>query len=178
LNELKQSGDASVDVRLGRWFLHLRYRNTPVLDIGKQETQQAHLNLTKTYFVAFDDNFVLHPGNFVLGATLEWIKLPPCLGGYITGKSSWGRRGLIIETAAGVHPNFTGCLTLEIANVGEIPIMIRPGMKIAQLFLHRTKPSEANESGSNFAWRRRPTLGEIRRDATAERLARRLWSEE
>jgi dCTP deaminase len=56
----------------------------------------------------------------------------------VTGKSNIGRRGLVIETAPGVHPHFNGCLTLEMANLGEIPLEISPGMKICQLFVHAT----------------------------------------
>ena len=81
------------------------------------------------------DYFVLHPGQFVLGETLEWIHLPKNLVAFVVGKSTWGRDGLIIATAIGVHPNWSGILTLEISNVGEIPIYLYPGLAIAQLFL-------------------------------------------
>jgi dCTP deaminase len=85
--------------------------------------------------VPIGDFFVLHPGQFVLGETLEWIHLPKNLVAFVIGKSTWGRDGLIIATAIGVHPNFSGILTLEISNVGEIPIYLYPGLAIAQLFL-------------------------------------------
>ncbi len=74
--------------------------------------------LAKYHFVPFGDRFILQPGDFVLGITFEWLKLPSDLAGFVTGKSKWGRRGLIVETAAGIHPGFCGCLTLEIGNVG------------------------------------------------------------
>jgi deoxycytidine triphosphate deaminase len=83
----------------------------------------------------------LHPGQFVLGETLEWIRLPKNLVAFVIGKSTWGRDGLIIATAIGVHPNFSGILTLEISNVGEIPIYLYPGLAIAQLFLAYVKLS-------------------------------------
>jgi dCTP deaminase len=104
---------------------------------------------------------VLHPGKFVLGITLEWLRLPGDLAGYVTGKSSLGRRGLIIETAAGVQPGFAGCLTLELANVGEIPVKLVPGMKICQLFLHKTM-SVNSRASSQFKGARKPGLGVIR----------------
>jgi dCTP deaminase len=81
------------------------------------------------------------------------------------GKSSWGRRGLIIATAIGVHPGFKGCLTLELTNVGEIPVAIKPGMAVCQLFLH-----EVREHGgewvdqSQFVGMRKPRLGKISLD--------------
>src|SRR3546814_13637367 len=93
----------------------------------------------------FGSNYVLHPGRFVLGVTLEWLRLPASLSGYVTGKSSLGRHGLVIETAAGIHPQFSGCLTLELATVGEVPLEIYPGMPICQIFLHRTQAGEERE---------------------------------
>jgi dCTP deaminase len=111
----------------------------------------------------------LHPRNFVLGVTLEWLKMPPDLAGYIVGRSSWGRRGLIIATAAGVHPGFTGCLTLEITNLGEIPIEVRPGMAVSQLFLHSVDGGGGRDA-SPFGGRSRPTLGTIDMDPVAKAL--------
>lgn len=96
--------------------------------------------------------------------------MPRSLCGYVTGKSSWGRRGLVIETAPGVHPGFTGCLTLELANVGEIPIAIRPGTHICQLFIHKVTDSSLS-SQSSFNGNRHPVLGNIRLDTFAKNLA-------
>ena len=112
------------------------------------------------------------PRSFVLGVTLEWIRLPKDLAGYVTAKSSWGRRGLIIATATGVHPGFTGCLTLELSNVGEIPIAIKPGMTICQLFLHSVDDSGSEHTDrSRFVGMRKPILGEITQDEMARKLA-------
>jgi dCTP deaminase len=165
--DLCKSGAASVDLRLGRWFLSLREARTAVLDIDSATA------FTRTTFVPFGDRFILHPGKFVLGATLEWICLPSRLGAYVTGKSSWGRRGLIIETAAGIHPGFSGCLTLELANMGEVPIALRPGMPICQIFLHGTSEGDASHGGQ-FLGRRRPSLGRVDKDIILDRLSRRL----
>lgn len=114
----------------------------------------------KRIFIPFGQEFILHPGRFVLASTLEWLNFPACLGGYVVGKSTWARRGLIIETAAGIHPGFNGCLTLELANVGEVPIKICPGMKIAQIFVHELLGGE-HLSKSQLRGRRRPYLGAI-----------------
>ncbi|MDR6306304.1 deoxycytidine triphosphate deaminase [Nitrobacter vulgaris] len=111
----------------------------------------------------FGKEFVLHPGRFVLSSTLEWMKFPASLGGYVGGKSTWARRGLIIETAAGIHPGFNGCLTLELTNFGEVPIKIRPGMNICQIFLHAI-PDGKVTSGGLLSGRRRPYLGKIKSD--------------
>ncbi len=154
----EQVGKASLDVRLGRWFLALHQSKRPSLDLSQRESNPLENNGGRYYYVPFGETFVVHPGRFVLASTLEWIQLPGTIGAYITGKSSLGRRGLIIETAAGVHPHFNGCLALEISNCGEVPIAITPGMRIAQLFFHRVEGSTpvASSSLSGF---RKPIFG-------------------
>src|SRR6266849_9594195 len=114
----------------------------------------------------------MHPGNFVLRVTLEWIRLPKDMAAYVVGKSSWGRCGLIIATATGVHPGFKGCLTLELSNVGEIPIGIKPGIAICQLFLHDVSSSDEHVDASSFVGTRKPTLRPIKLDDFAKKLAR------
>ncbi|WP_395774234.1 dCTP deaminase [Agrobacterium pusense] len=156
--EFRNSAGASVDLRLGRWFRTMRQSNLHILDLSKAEEDAK---FTKEHFVPFDQPFVLHPGKFVLGVTLEWLSLPGDLAGYVTGKSSLGRRGLIIETAAGVQPGYAGCLTLELANVGEIPVKLVPGMKICQLFLHKTMSVNPG-AASQFKGARKPGLGIIK----------------
>ena len=107
----------------------------------------------------------------MLGITLEWLRLPKNLAGIVTGKSSWGRRGLIIATATGVHPGFAGCLTLELTNLGGIPISIEPGMEICQLFLHEANSETQTADKSQFLIRRKPTLGNVIVDDFARRLS-------
>jgi dCTP deaminase len=126
---------------------------------------------TKMHYIPFGSEFILHPNSFVMAVTLEWIRLPRTLAAYVIGKSSWGRRGLIIATAAGVHPAFTGCLTLELSNVGVVPIAVQPGMTIAQLFLHKVESESQQVSKSTFSCTRRPILGDITPDAFATALA-------
>lgn len=132
---------------------------------------QAEEAISREHYVRFNDAFVLHPGHFVIGITLEWLKLPSDLSGYVTGKSSWGRRGLIIETAAGIHPGFTGCLTLEFANVGSTPIELSPGMEVCQVFFHKVQKANAG-AVTQFVGYRKPGLGRVERDATLEGLGK------
>src|ERR1700722_399054 len=155
----KDRGNSSIDLRLGRWFLSLRETNQPELDFLKR-AGQPDVDLARRSFIRFDDRFILHPGRFVLGTTLEWVRIPNSLAGSIVGKSSLGRHGLIIETAPVVHPGFSGCLTLEMANVGEIPIALYPGMEIAQLQLVHTDGEARNDTG-RFKGLRRPVLGSV-----------------
>jgi dCTP deaminase len=167
---IRETGAASIDLRLGTWFVTLRQARMPYMQIEDDHSRVSQL--TKTHYVPFDKEFYLHPGSFVLGATLEWLRIPADIAAYVIGRSGWGRRGLIIATATGVHPGFKGCLTLELTNVGEIPIAIRPGIPVCQLFLHSVdSSSSANVDKSSFVGFRRPTLGRMELDNFAQRLA-------
>jgi dCTP deaminase len=167
------SGNASLDLRLGRWFLTLQQSSRTQLDFF--ETKEMTDNyLARKDFIRFDDTYVLHPTRFVLGSTLEWVRMPTSCAGSIVGKSSLGRHGLIIETAPVVHPGFSGCLTLELANVGEVPIALRPGMEIAQLQISRAEG--AGLGAGRFKGYRRPTLGSVKKDVTQTRLVRGRYS--
>jgi dCTP deaminase len=174
---LAASGEAAVTLRLGRWFLSLRQTSKTHFDIialkQKGEGLTNEERDTRLTFVPFGKTFTLHPGRFVLGSTLEWLRLPQDKTGYVTGKSSLGRRGLIIETAAGIHPGFSGCLTLELANVGEIPVQILPGMPICQVFVQDVKAG-SKSSASTLAGRRRPFLGSLKPDEILQKLSGQL----
>jgi dCTP deaminase len=167
LAALRKAGSASIDLRLGTWFMALRPARMPCLEVeGKRDAE-----LAKMHYVPFGAKYYIHPRNFVLGVTLEWIRLPKNLAGYVVGKSSWGRRGLIIATAVGVHPGFAGCLTLELSNVGEIPVALSPGLTICQLFLHKVDSESDNVDSSAFVGQRRPALGAIKVDELAKKLS-------
>jgi dCTP deaminase len=175
LQELKNSGAASVDIRLGCWFTACRPSRAGFLDVYEDSADVPNeAKLTKSYYVPFGEEFILHPRAFVLGVTLEWIRLPADRAAYVVGRSSWGRHGLIIATATGVHPGFTGCLTLELSNVGEIPIKVKPGTTICQIFIHQVQAGvQELVDRSSFIGRRKPILGTIKLDETARKLATR-----
>ncbi len=171
IEELRSSGTASVDLRLGTWIVSLRQSRISKLGVSNEKDNNPGENrLTRQYYVPFGKSFILHPKYFVLGVTLEWMRLPKDVAGYVIGKSSWGRHGLIIATAVGVHPGFAGCLTLELSNVGELPIELKPGMQICQLFLHLAKSTSAAQSKSLFVGQRKPRLGSINLDDVAKKL--------
>jgi dCTP deaminase len=136
LDKLEANGGVSIDLRLGRWFASMKQSDETHIDCHGIARGISEARLMRSYFVPYGADFVIHPGRFTLAATLEWIRLPKEYGAYVIGKSTLGRRGVVIETAAGVHPGFSGCLTLEIANVGEMPVKLTPGMEICQLFVH------------------------------------------
>jgi dCTP deaminase len=172
-NGVRRSGAASLDLRLGTWFMTLprtRFTHLDLLDELKPEDGDA-AKLAKTHYVAFHKRFILHPKDFVLAVTLEWIRMPNKLAGYVVGRSSWGRRGLIVATAVGVHPGFTGCLTLELSNVSDVAIALVPGISICQIFLHKVEGKSVEIDPSAFLGSRKPSVGTIKRDETALRLA-------
>ncbi len=168
VEDLRRKSSASIDLRLGRWFRTMRPSKITVIEAGSDQHEEK---FAKEHYVRFNDYFVLHPGQFVIGNTLEWLRFPNNLSGYVTGKSSWGRRGLIIETAAGIHPAFTGCLTLEFANVGSAPIKLQPGMEVCQVFVHRVEESSRGAT-TQFVGFRKPSMGEIKKDKISTALGK------
>lgn len=124
----------SVDLRLGSCFFVPRAHRSPCFIPGISET----LYLYSEEYIPYGSYLVLPAHHTVLGATLEYIKLPSDVAGQILTKSSWARTFITIETAPWVHPLYRGCLTLEIANVSNTPIILYPGVKIAQLVLLKT----------------------------------------
>lgn len=137
----KQAFDAdSVDLRLGCYFLLPRMPPEPKWG-SAQVGGHSHMRI----HVPLGSYFVVPAHETVLGATLEFIKLPKDLSGQILTKSSVARCFMVIETAPWIHPLYRGCLTLEIANVSNTPLTIFPGLTIAQLVLMRN--GNAAESG-------------------------------
>jgi len=130
---------ASVDIRLGNSFRVFHNHRAAAIDLRDPPT-----NLTEQVTIDEGDAFVIHPGEFVLGRTLEQVKLPDDIVSRIEGKSSIGRIGLIVHATAGfIDPGFAGTLTLEITNLTRIPIKLTVGLPIAQLsFMTLDRPAE------------------------------------
>jgi dCTP deaminase len=149
---------SSVDVRVDRFFRVFHNNRYPFIDV-KQEQE----DLTELVEVDGDQPFVLHPGEFVLGSTLERVRLPDDLVARLEGKSSLGRLGLLIHSTAGfIDPGWDGHVTLELSNVANLPVTIYPEMKIGQLsFVQLTEPAEVpygtGEIGSKYQGQRGPT---------------------
>lgn len=120
---------ASVDLKLGTSFRVFHNHRLPAIDLA-----QPPSGVTEHVQIDASQSFVIHPGEFVLGTTVEWVELPDDVVARIEGKSSLGRLGLIVHATAGfVDPGFTGTLTLEITNLTRVPIVLWPGKPIAQL---------------------------------------------
>lgn len=149
---------SSVDVKLGNLFRVFRNHTAGVIDVKKNLEE-----LTELITIDTDGVFMLHPGEFVLGSTLERVGVPDDLVARIEGKSSLGRLGLLIHSTAGfIDAGFDGHVTLELANVASLPITLYPGMKIGQVsFMRMTTPAERpygkGASGSKYQGQRGPT---------------------
>lgn len=141
LNISETIHDAAVDLRLGTEFVILKKQMMPSLNIAHAKELLRGVERYQQRFVRrVREEIVLHPGQLIIGSTLEYVQIPRGLMCYVIGKSTWGRTGLIIATATKIDPGFRGCVTLEIINEGEVPLVLVPGVPIAQLVLHRTEP--------------------------------------
>jgi dCTP deaminase len=130
---------ASIDLRLGDSFRVFHNHRTSAIDL-----RDPPANLTEEVVVAPGEPFVIHPGEFCLGRTLEWVQIPDDIVARIEGKSSLGRLGLIVHATAGFcDPGFAGTLTLELNNLTRVPIKLYPNLPIAQLsFMTLDRPAQ------------------------------------
>ena len=139
--DLEQLGPCSVDLRMGTVALMARAGAQSHVDpedyLPRTNARHADARLRQQkherFDIPFTSSFLLHPGSLILVPTLEWVVVPPDLQGVVTARSSWAREGLNIATATIVNPGYRGIITLELANFGEIPIRLYPGLRIAQI---------------------------------------------
>jgi dCTP deaminase len=149
---------SSIDLHVDRRFRVFANTRYPYIDV-----REPMPDLTELIEVTGDDPFILHPGEFVLGSTLERVAIPDDLVARLEGKSSLGRLGLLIHSTAGyVDPGWDGYLTLELSNVANLPITIYAGMKIGQIsFFRLSSPAEvpygSKQTRSKYQGQRGPT---------------------
>ena len=149
---------SSIDVRLDNRFRVFYTARHPYIDV-----KQPMEDLTELVEVKPDDAFILHPGEFVLGSTLEQIGIPDDLAARLEGKSSLGRLGLMTHSTAGfLDPGFIGHVTLELSNVANLPITLYPGMRIGQIAVFQLttaaeRPYGSRGVGSKYQGQRGPT---------------------
>jgi dCTP deaminase len=157
---------SSVDLHVDSQFRVFANSRYPFIDV-KQEMP----DLTEMVEVKPDEPFILHPGEFVLGSTLERVSVPNDLVARLEGKSSLGRLGLLIHSTAGyVDPGWDGYLTLELSNVANLPITLYPGMKIGQIsFFMLTTEADVpyGSAGNKYQGQRGPTPSRFFRDFDA-----------
>lgn len=161
----QQVQPASIDLRLGAAFRIFNYGNHALIDPSKPIDFDDFTEL-----VTINERpFILHPGAFVLGSTLEYVSIPANLVGRLEGRSSIGRLGVIVHATAGfIDPGFEGTITLEISNAGKIPVALHSGMRICQLTLLETGPvlrPYGAARRSKYQGQREPTASRIAQDA-------------
>ncbi len=156
---------SSIDLRCGSVFRVFENHRYPLID-----PKAPQEDLTKPVEASEAHPFILHPGEFVLGATLEVVGLADDLVARLEGKSSLGRLGLLIHSTAGfIDPGFKGQVTLELSNVANLPIAIYPGMKIGQVSFYQLStpadhPYGSAEAGSKYQGQTGPTPSRVHRD--------------
>jgi dCTP deaminase len=132
--DIEAAKGASLDVRLGNWFSVARRPLVANVSLSETEAEEDSADSgMEELFVPFEGKFLIHPGDLVLGASLEFVALPPDLTAFVEGRSSLGRRGLIVATASPIAPGFHGVVVLELVNAGTVPLVLKPGIAIAQL---------------------------------------------
>ena len=156
---------SSIDLHLDRRFRVFKNSRYPYIDVREEQPE-----LTELVEIGGDDPFILHPGEFVLGQTHEWVELPDDLVARLEGKSSLGRLGLLIHSTAGyVDPGWKGNLTLELSNVANLPIALYAGMRIGQISFFKMsspvdRPYGSPELGSKYQGQSEPTASAFHRD--------------
>lgn len=167
-----QLGESSIDLRMGTVVMLARAgaqsHVDPAAYVNKTDTNKHDLHRKKQqkherFDIPFTHPFLLHPGTLALVPTFEWVKIPKNLQGIVTARSSWAREGLNIATATIVNPGYSGIITLELANLGEIPITLYPGLRLAQIALYEiATPAEDDDiKPSQFDGKFEPSAGDI-----------------
>ena len=136
-------------------------------DRGTHEAVRDRQQKHERFDIPFGRSFLLHPGSLVLVPTLEWVRVPRDLQGIVTARSSWAREGLNIATATIINPKYRGIVTLELANFGDIPIRLSPGLRLAQLALYTLEDPPDNDDddlNSQFNMSFEPSAGNIAKD--------------
>ncbi|OTF08493.1 dCTP deaminase [Halorubrum sp. SD690R] len=159
----QQVQPASVDLRLGERFLEFQRTNIPC--IHPTDAGEVSEYVTETT-VAEGDEFILHPGDFVLGTTAERVRIPDDLVAHVEGRSSLGRLAIVVHATAGLcDPGYEGQITLELSNLGTAPVALSPGMRVSQLtFTELKRPADrpyGAERGSKYQGQDGPQASRI-----------------
>jgi deoxycytidine triphosphate deaminase len=148
LDEKNQLDGPGVDLRLSNQFTIFRMENISHINVG--DTREFKIGkVQREVVIPFGKTLILHPKTLVLGSTLEYVAMPKDLVGTLEGRSSWARLGLLIATACAIDPGFKGCITLELSNLGNLPLYLIPGIRLAKLILSPTT------SASNYSKKRK-----------------------
>lgn len=156
-NLKEQLGSSSLDLRLGSSFRVFKHRKRPFIDPLNPETMR---DMTEEVTISRKEPYVIQPGEFVLASILEWVEVPDDLSARIDGRSSLGRLGLVIHSTAGhIDAGFRGVITMELTNIGMMPILLYPKMRICQLvFEQLSSPAQQpyrKKPGAKYAGKKK-----------------------
>ena len=169
-----QIGTSSIDLRMGNVALMVRARGSSHVDPAlakSQRTQSPYLaemrrqQKHERYELPFGAELLLQPGSLALVPTLEWVRVPPTLIGEVTARSTWAREGLSIATATLIEPGYEGIVTLELANLGQIPIALYPGLMIAQIAFSKVVGQQGRTDKGQFKGSFTPWQGDLAKDS-------------
>jgi dCTP deaminase len=164
----EQLGSSSLDLRLGYHFRVFKHRRRPYVDPFDPATMEG---MTEGITIGKKEPYVIQPGEFCLASILEWIELPDDMAARIDGRSSLGRLGLVIHSTAGhIDPGFKGSITMELSNIGMMPILLYPKMRICQLvFEPLSSPAERpydKKPGAKYAGKKMPAETMLGQEST------------
>jgi dCTP deaminase len=167
LKDEKQIQPSSVDLRIGNEFKVFKVIRKPYIDPLDEEDVASYM---ESSIVEKGEAFIIHPNEFALATTSEYIKVPNDLVARVEGRSSMGRLGVTMHVTAGyIDPGFEGKITLEISNIGAMPVALYPGQRVCQVvFETMTSPSQKPyghpERNSKYMGQKRPESSRIKQD--------------
>lgn len=167
LEDEKQIQPSSVDLRIGSEFKGFRIISKPYIDPRDDTDLESYMS---SFSISDDEPFIIHPGEFTLATTHEFVKLPSDIVARVEGRSSMGRLGVTMHVTAGyIDPGFEGKITLEISNIGKMPVALYPGQRVCQIvFETMTTPSEKPyghvERNSKYMGQLGPQVSKIKED--------------
>ncbi|MCK9151237.1 dCTP deaminase [Methanobacterium alcaliphilum] len=163
----RQIQPSSVDLRIGSEFKGFRIIRKPCIDPKDKSDMESYM---ESFHIEGDESFIIHPGEFALATTYETVRLPANLVARVEGRSSMGRLGITMHVTAGyIDPGFHGKITLEISNIGKMPVALYPGQRVCQIvFETMTSPSEKPyghpDRDSKYMGQTRPETSRIKHD--------------
>jgi dCTP deaminase len=171
----RQIGEGTIDIRLGTRFIVFKGRKIETVDPTEDNIADRIREFQERIYIPYGKKFILHPNEFILGGSLEYLRFPPDIIGYVVGRSSWGRLGLVIETSPIVHPCFIGTLTFEFSNLSTAPIALYPGTRIAQIAIHRLENDTIKDckemlSNSRYSLNTSPEFSKIHIDSELKQI--------
>ncbi len=167
ITDIKQIQPSSVDLRIGNEFKGFTITSKPFIDPRDNTDLESYMN---SFTIEEGEPFIIHPGEFTLATTFETVKLPADIVARVEGRSSMGRLGVTMHVTAGyIDPGFEGKITLEISNIGKMPVALYPGQRVCQIVFETmtspsVKPYGHEDRDSKYMNQTGPQVSKIKQD--------------